>query len=91
MDLITVEHNPSPMKLDAMQLDSWPVASKEPGTFQCTYKTKEVCYLLSGEALVTPDGGEPVTIKARDLVNFAKGLSCTWEVRATVKRHYLVD
>lgn len=91
MSVITIEHNPAPVKLDAMGVDNWPIWTKEVSTFGWTYDAKEVCYILEGEAIVTPDGGEPVTIKARDLVNFAKGLSCTWQVISPIRKHYLVD
>lgn len=91
MDEITIEHNPSPVKLDAMYVDSWPVWSKEVSTFEWTYDTKEMAYILQGEAIVTPAGGEPVTIKARDLVNFPKGMQCTWEVTKPIKKHYLLE
>lgn len=91
MDVITVEHNPSPMKLEAMYVDSWPVWSKEVSTFEWTYDTKEMAYILEGEAVVTPVDGEPVTIKARDLVNFPKGMSCTWEITKPIRKHYLLD
>jgi len=91
MDLITIEHNPSPMKLEAMYVDSWPIWSKEVSTFEWTYDQKEIAYILEGEAVVTPQGGEPVTIRARDLVNFAKGLVCTWEIRAPIRKHYLIE
>jgi hypothetical protein len=88
MNLITVEHNPSPMKLDVMNIDTWPIWTKEVSAFDWSYDTKETCYILEGEAIVTPDGGEPVTIKARDLVNFSQGLKCTWEVVSPIKKHY---
>ncbi len=91
MDIITIEHNPSPMKLEAMYVDSWPIWRKEPSTFDWTYDTKEMAYILEGEAVVTPAGGEPVTIKARDLVNFPKGMSCTWVVTKAMRKHYLLD
>ena len=91
MDVITIEHNPSPMKLDAMYVDSWPIWSKEVSTFDWTYETKEMAYILEGEAVITPVGGAPVTIKARDLVNFPKGMSCTWEVTKPIRKHYLLD
>jgi uncharacterized cupin superfamily protein len=38
--------------------------------------------------VVTPDGGEPVRMGAGDLVTFPAGMSCTWEVRAAVRKHY---
>lgn len=91
MEMITVEHNPSPMKLDAMGVYDWPIWGKEASTFPWVYETREICYLLQGEAIVTPEGGEPVTIKRRDLVNFSAGLKCTWEIIKPVKKHYSLD
>jgi uncharacterized protein len=88
MNPITVEHDPSPAKLEVIGVYDWPVWSKETSTFPWSYDQKETCYLLEGEAIVTPDGGEPVTIAEGDLVIFDAGLSCTWEIRAAVKKHY---
>ncbi|MBI3575089.1 MAG: cupin domain-containing protein [Gammaproteobacteria bacterium] len=88
MDPILVEHNPSPAKLDVIGVYDWPIWNKEPSTFPWTYDQKETCYLLEGEAVVTPDGGEPVTIVEGDLVMFPAGMSCTWEIRRPVSKHY---
>jgi len=88
MDPILVEHNPSPMKLDVIGVYDWPIWNKEPSTFPWTYDQKETCYLLEGEAVVTPDGGAPVTIVEGDLVMFPAGMSCTWEIRQSVSKHY---
>ncbi len=88
MDQITIEHNPTPMKLDAMYVFDWQTWSKEVSTFTWTYQAREVCYIIEGEAIVTPDGGEPVTLKELDLVNLPAGLSCTWEVIKPIKKHY---
>ncbi|MCP5142184.1 MAG: cupin domain-containing protein [Chromatiales bacterium] len=86
--IITVEHNPSPAKLDVLWVEEWPIWQKEESEFPWTYDEKEMCYLLAGEAIVTPDGGEPVTIKAKDLVTFPKGMSCTWQITKAVRKHY---
>lgn len=88
MDPILVEHNPSPAKLDVIGVYDWPTWTKEPSTFPWTYDQKETCYLLEGEAVVTPNGGEPVTLVEGDLVTFSAGLSCTWEIRQAVTKHY---
>ena len=88
MDPILVEHKPSPMKLDVIGVYDWPIWNKEPSTFPWTYDQKETCYLLEGEAVVTPDGGTPVTIVEGDLVTFPAGMSCTWEILSPVKKHY---
>ena len=88
MDPILIETNPSPAKLDVIGVYDWPIWNKEPSTFPWIYDQKETCYLLEGEAVVTPDGGEPVTIVEGDLVMFPAGMSCTWEIRRPVSKHY---
>lgn len=88
MSLISVEHNPSPAKLDVMGVYDWPIWEKEESTFPWTYDQKETCFLLAGLVEVTPDGGDPVTIQAGDLVIFPKGMSCTWVIKEAVEKHY---
>jgi uncharacterized cupin superfamily protein len=85
---ITIEHNPSPVKLEVMGVYDWPVWTKEVSTFAWNYDKQEKCYLLTGDVIVTPDGGEPVHIQEGDLVTFPAGLSCTWEIREDVEKHY---
>jgi hypothetical protein len=88
MNQILVERNPSPAKLEVIGVYDWPIWEKEVSTFPWRYDTRETCYLLDGEAIVTPEGGEPVTIGRGDLVTFPAGLACTWEIRAPVRKHY---
>lgn len=33
-------------------------------------------------------GGEPVEIKAGDLCTFPAGMSCTWDVKKAINKHY---
>ncbi len=87
-DQITIEHNPSPMKLEVMHVDSWAIWSKEVSSFPWQYEQTETCYILEGEVIVTPNGSEPVTLKAKDLVTFPKGMSCHWQVIKPIKKHY---
>lgn len=86
--MITIEHNPAPAKLEVMGVFDWPVWSKEESTFPWTYDQKETCYFLEGEVVVTPDGGEPVEMAQGDLVIFPAGMSCKWEIRSPVTKHY---
>ena len=88
MDQILIEHNPSEAKLDVMGIYGWPVWSKEVSNFPWTYDRQETCYILDGEVVVTPDGGDPVEIVAGDLVTFPKGMSCTWDIKEDIKKHY---
>lgn len=89
MSGITIEHNVSPAKLDAMNVDSWPTWSKEASTFDWTYDAEELCYILEGEAMVTPTDSEPVRIQRGDLVSFPAGINCTWQIIEDIEKHYI--
>jgi len=88
MSEITWERNPAPAKLEVLGVYDWPVWHSEIDRFPWTYAKTEVCYLVEGSATVTPDEGDPVTLEAGDLVTFAKGLSCRWEVHSPIEKHY---
>ena len=88
MQEITIEHDPSPAKLDVMAVDRWAIWEKEISTFDWSYDQTEVCYILEGEAVVTPKDGEAVTIKEGDLVTFPAGLQCVWQITEAVRKHY---
>jgi uncharacterized cupin superfamily protein len=85
---IQVEHNPSTDRLEALGVRRWPIWTKEVSTFPWTYDEAETCYFLEGDVVVTPDGGPPTRVGKGDLVTFPAGMSCTWEVRAAVRKHY---
>ncbi|MDB9313221.1 cupin domain-containing protein [Spirulina sp. CS-785/01] len=85
---IKVEHNPSEDRLKELGVLDWPIWEKDPSQFPWTYSESETCYLLAGEVTVTPDGGDPVTVEKGDLVTFPAGMSCTWDVKQAVKKHY---
>jgi hypothetical protein len=88
MDTIIYERHASPAKLDVLGVYDWPIWEKEVSTFPWIYSEPETCYFLAGEVVVTPEGGEPVTLKKGDLVTFPEGLRCTWDVRVPVRKHY---
>jgi uncharacterized cupin superfamily protein len=88
MSKIVVEHNPDPARLNQLGVSSWPTWSKEPSRFPWTYSDQETAYVLEGEVTVTPSGGEPVTFGKGDLVIFPAGMSCTWEVKKQLRKHY---
>lgn len=88
---IEIERNPPQARLEALEVRHWPIWTKEVSTFPWTYDCEETCYFLEGEVIVTPTGGEPVAIGEGDLVIFPAGMSCTWEIRRAVKKHYSFD
>jgi len=88
MSDITVEHNPSEERLKELGVLDWPIWTKEVSEFPWSYDTQERCYLLEGDVVVTPDGGDPVAVGKGDFVTFPRGMSCTWNIRKDVKKHY---
>jgi len=88
MDQVRIERNPSEEKLEDLGVYSWGIWEKEVSKFPWHYDEQETCYLLEGEVVVTPEVGEPSTIRKGDLVTFPKGMSCTWDIRKPVRKHY---
>ena len=66
---------------------NWPIWECEISTFDWTYSDKETCYLLEGEVTVKTDS-ENVSFSAGDIVTFPAGLSCVWEVKKAIRKHY---
>lgn len=88
MSKIIVEHNPDPSRLNGLGVSSWPTWSKEVSKFPWTYSEQEIAYILEGEVIVTPKGGDPVSFGKGDLVTFPAGMACTWEVKQPLRKHY---
>jgi uncharacterized protein len=88
MATIIVEHHPNVARLKELGVSSWPTWSKEVSVFPWTYSEQEVAYILEGEVTVTPKDGEPVSFEAGDLVTFPAGMSCTWEIKKPLRKHY---
>jgi uncharacterized cupin superfamily protein len=85
---ITIVESPSEDQLDALGVRGWPTWSAEISLFPWTYDEPETCFFLDGDVVVTPDGGEPVRVGKGQLVTFPAGMSCTWDVRRPVHKHY---
>ena len=88
MSEIHVERDPLDERKNSLDLLNWPIWTKEVSEFPWVYDEQETCYFLEGDVVVTPVGGEPVSIGKGDLVTFPKGMSCTWKIKKNVKKHY---
>ena len=88
MSKIEIVREPNQEQLDNLGVQQWPVWTKERSAFSWTYDEPETCYFLEGDVVVTPTGGQPVRVGRGDLVTFPAGMSCTWEVRQPVRKHY---
>lgn len=79
---------PTPDELKKMNVFSWPIWEKEVSCFDWHYDTTEVCYLLEGKVAVKTKDGKQVEFGAGDLVTFPQGLSCVWDIKQPVRKHY---
>jgi uncharacterized cupin superfamily protein len=79
---------PTTEHLEKKGVSSWPIWEKEISRFDWHYDSTEECYLLEGDVVVETEDGEQVKFGKGDFVTFPKGLSCTWDVKVPVKKHY---
>jgi hypothetical protein len=79
---------PKMVDMEKEGIMSWPIWEKEISRFDWHYDQTEECYLLEGKAVVETDDGEKVQFGKGDFVTFPKGLSCVWEIKDPVKKHY---
>jgi uncharacterized protein len=67
----------------------WPTWGCDVGSFPWSYGESESCYVLTGKVTVTPTDGRPsVTFVKGDFVTFPAGMSCQWDVKEAVQKHY---
>jgi uncharacterized cupin superfamily protein len=74
--------------LEHRRVSSWPTWEKEVSRFDWHYDDTEECYLLDGRVVVKTSDGNQVEFGKGDFVTFPKGLSCEWDVREPVRKHY---
>ena len=67
---------------------SWPVWEKEVSRFDWQYDSIEECYFLEGKVCVSDSQGKSISFGKGDFVTFPKGLSCTWDIKEPVRKHY---
>ena len=88
MNKFKVEKNPGQDRLRELGVSKWGIWTKEISKFPWYYDESETCYFLEGDVIVTPEGQEPVRIGKGDLVTFPQGVSCVWDIREPVRKHY---
>ena len=75
-------------ELNKRNIKSWPIWKKEVSRFDWYYDKIEECYLLEGSVIVETEDGDKVEFGKGDFVTFPKGLSCIWDIKEPVKKHY---
>jgi uncharacterized cupin superfamily protein len=85
---VIVQKNPAPSTLESLGVSKWPTWKKEVSVFPWTFPEEEKAYILEGECVITPEGGEPVHFGKGDLVTFPAGMKASWEVKQPLHKHY---
>jgi uncharacterized cupin superfamily protein len=85
---LEIERGASAENLESQGVMSWPIWEKEVSEFPWAYDDRETCYLLEGDVIVTPEGGEPVRFGKGDFVTFPAGMRCRWKILKGVRKHY---
>ena len=75
-------------ELEKRGIFAWPIWTKEVSRFDWNYDSIEECFFLSGRVTVETKDGKRVSFGKGDFVTFPKGLSCTWDIKEPVKKHY---
>lgn len=77
-----------PTNEEIVFMKTQPTWGCEPSTFDWHYDSQEEALIIKGDVTVRYDD-KSVHIKEGDYVIFPKGLSCVWEVREEVLKHYI--
>ena len=83
-----IVENPEEKEIEKRGILSWPIWEKEVSRFDWHYDSIEECYLLEGKVVVETEDGEKVEFGKGDFVTFPKDLSCIWDIKEPVKKHY---
>ncbi len=74
-------------EIEKRGIKSWPIWEKEVSKFDWEYSGDEECLILEGEFDVETADGK-FHIKPGDFVTFSDGLSCIWDIKKQVRKHY---
>eukprot|EP00741_Cyanophora_paradoxa_P005063 tig00000851_g4905.t1 len=78
-----------PSDAEIAQFKSYPTWGCGVSKFDWSYSDRETCYVLEGDVTVTDDKtGQSIHVEAGDLATFEAGLSCVWDVKKPIKKHY---
>lgn len=86
-----------PCRLRGLKIAAAQEGGPETGIWECTpgryrrqIRSAETMHILSGEAVFTPDDGEPVTLQAGDVLHFEAESMGVWDIRVTLRKVYVV-
>jgi uncharacterized protein len=64
--------------------------ASEVGKWKVAYSEEEYCRILEGVSIITPDGGNSVTVIVGDRLVVPRGFTGTWEVVEPTRKTYVI-
>jgi uncharacterized cupin superfamily protein len=61
-----------------------------PGRWRRQVKQAEFSHFLEGDCTFTPDGGEPIVIRAGDAVYFPANSAGIWDIRSATRKIFII-
>ena len=77
-----------PSEDEKKEAQAWPIWEKEISEFPWYYDSKETCFILEGDIVVSNEEGKDFHFSKGDYVIFPKGMKCTWKINKEVRKHY---
>jgi uncharacterized protein len=74
-------------QIQELGIRQWPIWEKEISRFSYVYEEEELFYFLEGIVVIETEQGA-TTINKGDFITFPKGLSCIWDIKEPVRKHY---
>lgn len=62
---------------------------RTPGKWYVEYVKWEYCHFQEGYRVITPEGLEPIHLRAGDIFVVEPGMKGTWEVVETVRKYFV--
>ena len=88
MSAILVEQSPSPMKLEVLGVDDWPIVTEPVGTTERYNEDTETSFIADGAGEITVKDEDPVAFATGDLVTVMPHTRCVWNITEAIERHY---
>lgn len=77
----------SQSEVNELGIEDWPIWEKEESSFNWHYDDKEQFYLIEGEVCIRT-ANHNINVHPGDFVTCPRGLTCEWDVKKYVKKHY---
>lgn len=91
MTQLLIEHAPSPMKLEVLNVDDWPTIHKSAGMHTCSVGESETYYIEEGDAEIQVDGEQPLQLSSGDLLTILPDTDCVWHVKKDMTIHQSIS